>query len=153
MTVKLSTGARNKLAGPSGFSETFASGVIYIYSGPQPLTADSAATGTLLGIVSKDAGVFTFGSVTNGLAFDAPVNGTVQKAAADLWQAVGLAAGTAGWFRLMGNAIDNLGVSATLPRLDGSIGVTGADLNISNTAFEVGTPNTIDVFAFTIPAQ
>lgn len=153
MTVKLSTGARNKLAGPSGFSEMFASGVLYFYSGPQPLTADNAVSGTLLGIVTKDAAAFAFGSPTNGLAFDTPVNGTVQKAAADLWQTIGLAAGTAGWFRLMGNAIDNLGASTTLPRLDGSVGVTGADLNLSNIAFEVGTPNTIDVFAFTIPAQ
>lgn len=153
MTIKLSTGLRNKLAGPSGFGETFAGGVMYIYSGSQPITADAAATGTLLGIVTKDAAAFAFGTLTNGLAFDAPVAGSVSKAAADVWKMFGLALGTAGYFRLMGNAADNLALSTTLPRLDGSIGVSGADLNMSNIAIDVGVPSTIDIFQFTVPAQ
>ena len=41
MTVRLSTGARNALAGETGFGKTFETGVIYIYSGPQPLSADN----------------------------------------------------------------------------------------------------------------
>ena len=154
MTVRLSTKLRNQMAGTTGFGAAFAKGVIYIYSGPQPLTADSAISGTLLGIVTVNSGAFTFGSPTNGLSFDAPVIGTVSKAAAEIWSFVGLVANTAGWFRLMGNASDNLGNDSTflLPRLDGSIGVTGADLNLSNIAVTAGAPNTVDVFAFTIPA-
>ena len=30
MTIKLSTGARNAIAGPTGFGATFANGVIYV---------------------------------------------------------------------------------------------------------------------------
>lgn len=153
MTVRLSTALRNALAGQNGFGKTFDKGVIYVYSGPQPLSADSAVQGTLLGIVTTNGGAFNFGTATNGLAFDTPVNGTVSKAAADAWKFTGLAAGTAGWFRLMGNATDNLGASTTLPRLDGSCATSGADLNISNVNVEVGSPNTIDVFQFTFPAQ
>lgn len=152
MTVKHSTGLRNSLAGPKGFGATFDKGVIYIYSGPQPLSADNAVSGTLLGIVTKDGAAFAFGSPDNGLSFDAPAGGVVAKAAADNWKFTGLAAGTAGWFRLMGNASDNLGNSTALPRLDGSIGTSGADLNLSNIAVAVGAPNTIDVFQYEFPA-
>ena len=151
--MKLSTGLRNALAGATGFGTTFNDGVIYIYSGPPPLTADAAVTGTLLGIVTVDGGAFAFGSPTNGLGFDAPSDGVVSKAAAETWRFTGLADGVAGWFRLMGNASDNLGVSTTLPRLDGTIAVSGADMNLSNINIVTGAPNTIDVFQFTVPAQ
>jgi hypothetical protein len=153
MTVKLSTGARNALAGATGFGATFEAGVLFVYSGPQPLSADNAPSGTLLGIVTRDGGTFAFGSPENGLSFGTPASGTVAKKAADNWKFSGIARGTAGWFRLMGNASDGLGQSATAPRMDGSVGVSGADLNLSNIAVEVGAPHTIDVFQFTIPAQ
>lgn len=153
MTLKLSTGLRTKMAGPSGFGETFEGGVLHIYSGPQPVSPDAPVSGTLLGIVTKDGAPFAFGSPINGLSFGAAVAGVVAKQPADIWKMFGLALGTAGWFRLMGNAADNLGASATLPRLDGSVGVSGADLNMSNIAIDVGVPSTCDIFQFTIPAQ
>jgi hypothetical protein len=131
----------------------FNAGVMYLYSGPQPLSADNPVAGTLLGIATKDGANFAFGSPTNGLVFDAPVAGVISKAAADAWKFTGIAEGTVGWFRLMGNANDALGTSTTLPRLDGSVGTSGADLNLSNIAVAVGAPTTIDVFQFTIPAQ
>lgn len=153
MTIKLSTGLRNNLAGPLGFGATFDKGAIYIYSGPQPLSADSAVTGTLLGVVSVDAGTFTPGSPANGLSFETPTGGAVSKSAAN-WKFTGLAAGTAGWFRLVGNPIDNGAASATLPRMDGSVGTPGAaDMGLSNIAVALGSPSTVDVFQFTVPAQ
>ena len=151
MTVRLSTGLRNNLAGPLGFGSTFDKGVIYIYSGPQPLTADAPVSGTLLGIVTKDGGAFSFGAPANGLTFDVPVGGAVSKST-DAWRLTGLAEGTAGWFRLMGNTADALGASAVKPRLDGTCGTTGADLNVSNISIVVGAPTTIDVFQFAFPA-
>lgn len=153
MTIKLSTGLRTAMAGTIGFAGALANGVIHIYSGPQPTTADSAVTGTLLGIVSTDGLPFAFGTATNGLAFDAASGGSVAKEPDDTWKFSGLENGTAGWFRLMGNPMDNLGASTTLPRLDGSIGTSGADLNLSNISVKAGKPATIDVFDFSIPAQ
>ena len=152
MTIKLSTGLRTALAGDIGFGATFADGVIHIYSGPQPVSADSPVTGTLLGIVTTDGLPFAFGAATNGLVFDTAANGAIPKSA-DLWQFTGIANGTAGWFRLMGNVSDALGSSTDSPRLDGSIGTSNADLNLSNIAVVVGVPATIDVFTFTIPSQ
>jgi hypothetical protein len=153
MTIKFSTGLRNNLAGSTGFAGTFANGVIEIYTGPQPLSADNPPTGTLLGYVTTDGLPFAAGSPTNGLTFDAPASGTVSKAAAATWKTTGIAQGTAGWFRLKGNAADAGAQSTTAVRMDGSIGTSGADLNMSNIAFDVGVPSTIDVFQFTVPAQ
>jgi len=153
MTVRLSTGLRTNLAGDTGFGATFDKGVIYIYSGPQPLTADAAPTGTLLGIVTTGGLPFTWGSATNGLSWEAAASGAITKDASDTWQFTGLANGTAGWFRLMGNDEDNLSTSTTLPRFDGSCGLGSGDLQLSTLSITTGSVNTISVFAFTVPAQ
>ena len=151
MSVRLSTALRNNLAGSTGFAATFANGVIEIYSGTQPATADAAVTGTLLGTVTLNSGAFTPGSPTNGLTFAAASGGAVSKTG--VWSFTGAAAGVAGWFRLKGNAADAGALSTVLPRLDGSIATSGADLNLSNITISIGAPNTIDSFTYTQPAQ
>ena len=151
MTVRLSTKLRDNLAGTTGFAATFANGIIEIYSGTQPVTADAAVTGTLLGTVTLNSGAFTPGTATNGLTFAAASGGAASKSG--VWSFNGVAVGTAGWFRLKGNAVDAGGVSTVLPRLDGSIATSGADLNLSNISIAVSSPNTIDSFQFSIPVQ
>ncbi len=151
MTVRLSTQLRTNLAGTTGFATTFANGIIEIYSGSQPATADAAVTGTLLGTVTLASGAFTAGVATNGLTFAAASAGAVAKSG--VWSFNGAVAGTAGWFRLKGNAADTGALSTTASRLDGSIATSGADLNLSNIVIAVAAPNTIDSFSFTIPAQ
>ncbi len=59
MTLRLSTKLCNNLAGPTGFAATFANGVIDVYTGTQPSSADSAATGTLLGTITQASGAWT----------------------------------------------------------------------------------------------
>lgn len=152
MTVALSTGLRNGMLNATGMKEAFTNGVLYIYSGPQPATADAAVQGTLLMKITKASGAFSFGSATNGLNLGSPSAGVVAKDT-DVWSGVGIAVGTAGWFRLMGNTSDDLGSSTTLARMDGSIGTVGADLNLVSTSIAVGTPLTIDVFQYTLPAS
>ena len=150
MTLRLSTKLRDNLAGTTGFASTFANGVIEIYSGSQPATADSAVTGTLLGTVTLNSGAFTPGVSTNGLTFAAASGGAVSKSG--VWSFNGIAAGTAGWFRLKGNATDAGGVSTILPRLDGSIATSGADMNLSNLSISTSSPVTLDTFSWTQPA-
>ena len=158
MSVQLSTGLRNGMLNATGMYTAFLHGVMYIYSGPQPLNADQAVQGTLLGIVTQTAGAFTQGTAANGLNLtNTPALGVATKEAT-AWQ-VGNGAGTAGWsaagiagwFRLMGNAVDALGTSTTLARMDGSIAQTGGDLNLSSVTTVVAAPATIDVFQFTLP--
>ena len=149
--VRLSTGLRNNLAGTTGFAATFANGVIDIYTGTQPFSADAAISGTLLGRVTLNSGAWTAGAPENGLTFAAAAAGAVSKSG--VWSFTGVNNGTAGWFRLKGNALDNDGASTTLPRVDGSIATSGADLNLSNIAIAIGAPNTVDTFTWTQPAQ
>ena len=127
----------------SGIKEYMRHGFINIYTGSQPASADTAATGTLLGTVSVSA---------IGLTFDAAVAGALSKAAAETWAFTGLAAGTAGWFRMYSAAGTPGSTSTTEPRIDGSIATTGGDMNLSNISVTIGAPNTCDVYSFTLPA-
>lgn len=152
MTIQLSSGLRDKMLTSTGMKTAFANGVMYIYSGTQPVNADAAVSGTLLLKVTLSSGAFVFGTSTNGINLATSSLGVIAKEVAEVWSGVGIAAGTAGWFRLMGNPSDALGSSTTLARLDGSVGTGGADLNVGSTAVAIGTPLTIDVFQFTLPA-
>jgi hypothetical protein len=153
MTIRLSTGLRTAIMGTGGgLSTVLANGVMEIYTGSQPASADAAVTGTLLGTVTLNSGAFTPGVATNGLTWADAVNGVASKSTS-VWSFNGIAAGTAGWFRLKGNAPDAGALSTTLPRIDGSIATSGGDISMSNITVAVGAPNTIDAFTMTLPAQ
>ncbi len=251
MTIRLSTGLRNNLVGAVGLSASFAGGTLEIFSGTQPISADSAETGTLLGTVSIASatwvqetsasatltiggsagsvntvtvgalniipsgavvfntdttvtaaalaaainrnGIYTAtssgaivtvlapagtgaahnglalastvttmtatssGNITGGVAATAglqwgdPSAGTVGKSG--VWSFNGSNNGTAGWFRLKASAADNRLLSTTLVRMDGSVAVSGANMNLSNISISTGAPTTIDSFTVTMPAN
>jgi len=254
MTIRLSTRLRSNLAGPTGFAATFNNGVIDVYTGTQPTTADSAATGTLLGTITQSSGAYTAetlasqtitvagssgsintvtvgtlniiplgavnfitdaattaaalsaainraglytatvsgavvtvkapsgtGATHNGVAFATTVttltatvgaatlsggvtavNGlTFAEASAGavsktgVWSFSGLRDGTAGWFRLRASPADDGSADTTFiyPRLDGSVAVSGADMNLSNITIANGAPCTVDSFTWTQPAS
>jgi hypothetical protein len=68
--------------------------------------------------------------------------------------AVAAGAGTtAGWFRLIASTVDTGASSTDLERLDGSVAVSGADMNLSNISIASGAPSTVDSFTYTQPAQ
>ena len=144
--INYSTGAVNKLLGTSPLKDIFNDSIIQFYTGAQPISADSAVTGTLLGTVTVSGAAFTPGSPTAGLAFDAPSGKTLSKAAAEVWQFKGIAAGTIGYFRLLGNAVDAGATSTSLPRIDGTIGITTGDMKLSTVTSTVGATITIDTF-------
>lgn len=152
MALNFSTGVRQGMANATGLKTMFAKGALYLYSGPQPATADAAVTGTLLGIVTHNDVTFVPGGAADGLNFDTPVLGVLSKAAAENWRTTCDVAGTIGWARLVANAVDSFGSSTTLQRIDMSVATTGADLNLPSVVVIVGTPITIDVFAITLPA-
>lgn len=128
-------------------------GVINIYSGAQPATADAAATGTLLMQITVSSGAFVAGAFGNGLEFENdPLDGVIEKASGETWSAVAIATGVAGYFRFIGNATDAGALSTTLPRIDGSIGTSGADMNLGTTSIVLGRTYTIDSFILTLPA-
>lgn len=150
MALKFSTGLFNQILnsirGAVATTYSLEHGVIYVYSGSQPASADDAVSGTLLGKCTVGGGAFSFGSATNGLDFDAPAGGIMSKAAAETWQISWIADGVAGWARFMGNPTDSLGSSTTLPRIDMRVSTSGAELNIANINAVTGATATVDSF-------
>jgi hypothetical protein len=137
-----------------GLADIFEDCVLEIYSGSQPSDADSAETGTKLCRITVSGGSFTPGSPANGLDWNAPSSGKLSKASGETWSGTNLATGTAGWFRLYDNMY-NTGVdsSAKKIRLDGAVGTSGAQLNMSSTSLTSGATTTIDQFDLTLPAS
>lgn len=92
----------------------------------------------------------------NGLILGAPAAGVISKNA-DVWSMLGLAIGTAGWFRYYGSDTADSGALISTapyyPRMDGSCGVGSGDAQLSSLAVTVGSPHTVDVFTFTVPAN
>lgn len=139
-----------------GISGALLHGAIMIYSGTQPANADAAPTGTLLGIVTVGAGAWTApGSVSNGLDFAASSAAVLNKSGSETWQMVGIATGTAGWFRFVsGVAADSLTTDvSTYPRIDGRISTSGAEMNLSSLSIVIGATTTLDSFQISWPAS
>lgn len=121
MAVNCSTGFRARIMGPSSFESIFNYGSIEIRTGSQPPSADAPATGLLVARITAGGGEWSAGSNANGLRFTRDGHVARNDASQD-WRLAGIAAGTAGWFRLVANAPDDGLHSLTLPRIDGAIG-------------------------------
>lgn len=139
-------------AGGGSLDELLRNGVIEIYTGTQPATADLAETGTKLLRVTIASGAFSSGSPTNGLNLGVPSAGVTSKEALEVWSGVGLAAGTAGWFRYYDNSYTT-GASSTAVRFDGVCGVGTGQLRLSSLTITLGATTTVDSGSITQPAS
>lgn len=135
----------------TGIAQATSSGAVVTVTAP-------AGMGTQWnGLALAAAGITCTGSnfasgvaSVNGLYFAQPSSGTISKDT-PTWSMNGIGVGTAGWFRLYGSN-DPEGASSTLPRMDGSCGVGSGDAQFTSLSVSVGSPHTLDVFTFTIPA-
>lgn len=152
MALRLSTGLRNQLLSTGSFKEILTDGVIRIFPGVQPSTADDAEGASHLVQITLGSGAFTAGQPGNGLEFGTAAGGTLSKNTGEVWSGVAVASGTAGWFRFYANDMTTGAVSDTV-RFDGSISTSGAQLNMSSTAVTTGATTTIDSFTITFPAS
>ena len=144
MAVKVSTGLRNKILDTGSLKSRLALGFIKIYSGAAPATADAAVTGTLLCTISVSSG-------GTGLTFDtAAAAGVLAKNTGETWSGVNAATGTAGYYRF--SAAGDTGVlSTTEERIQGTVGLAGADLNLSSVSLTATVTQTIDYYVATLP--
>jgi hypothetical protein len=130
--------------GDSGLADAFDStGRINIYTGTQPATAATAASGTLLGTLTLASdsvtsatsnGVITFAAITSDTSADA--------------------SGTAGWgriYRTNDTAPGSAG-NTTDRRIDFAIGTSGSDVNFDNVTFVAGGTIAISSLTITIPS-
>lgn len=146
MAIKTSTGLRNTMLTTGSLKEALDGGKIRIFTGPVPASADEAETGTLLCEI-------TVNSTATGLTFESSAeDGVISKAALEIWSGIKLASGRAAYYRHVSAADDGLS-STTLPRIQGSVGLAGADLNLSVIDFEADgvTKQTIDYYTIALP--
>jgi len=131
----------------------FKHGIMEVRSSPMPSTADVAETGTLLLKFTVDAGAFTAGVSTNGLQFEFNSAGQIQILSTQTWQASGITDGTAYYARIYDNAYitGNDAVNLQSPRIQGRVGTSGQDFDITSTSVVSGVLNTCDSMNITQP--
>lgn len=138
MATRIPTNVQNALADlAAGFIDAdVGAGTIQIRSGAQPATANLAATGTLLATL-------TF----NDPAFLAAAAGVSTMDDTPAVTGLGVAAGTAGWFRILDNSGDTV--------MDGAITATGGggELEMNTTTVSIGLAVTITAGTLTMPAS
>lgn len=141
----------HRLVGGS-WKDIFKDGLLRIYSGGQPTTADDGETGTQLLEITISSGLFAAEAPANGLNFGTSTAGVIGKSSTEIWSGVGMVNGTAGWFRFYDNNRVT-GSSTTARRFDGSCATSGGQLNMSSTSIVAGATTTIDSFNVTLPAS
>ena len=146
MALKTSTGLRNAMLVDGSLAAAFDLGRIEIYAGTVPGTADEAIPGgaTLLCTITNN-------STATGTTMDTVAYaGSVSKAPAEVWSGVNVATGTATFYRHVG-ATDDGTLSTTQPRLQGTVGTVGAELNLSAINLTNGATQTIDYYSVALP--
>lgn len=89
----------------------------------------------------------------NGLDFGPVAAGVLTKDASQTWTGVAVATGTAGWFRFT-SAVADSGAADSLEtevRMDGAVGTSGQQLNMSSTSFVTSATQTVSSFSITLP--
>lgn len=114
----------------SGSTNTY--GQILIYTGSQPATPQTAASGTLLVTINF-----------NNPSFGTASSGTASMVTSTAVSATVSTSGTAGWFR-----VQNRGANAVF---DGAISTSGSDMNFDNINFVAGGTATINSMSITVP--
>lgn len=147
MSLKISTGLRNKMLDTGSLKSIFAASFIKIYSGTPPAAADDAIGGgnTLLCTISINSTGTGVNMATGASA------GVLPKNPSDVWSGVNAASGVATFYRHVA-AGDTAAASTTEARLQGTIDIAGAEMNLSSTSLTSGATQTIDYYSIALPA-
>ena len=145
MAIQISSGLRDHLLISGSFKSALDGGVLRLYTGAIPATADADSSGlTVLCTISLDA---TGTGITCGSTVTA---GILSKNTAEIWRGLIGTTGTATFFRFM--AISDTGAaSTTAKRVQGTIGLVGADLNFSNVNLVASNYRVIGSLNVTLP--
>lgn len=135
----------------STFMPLFDGGVIRVFSGSKPASANDAETGTLLGYITRNGVPIGYGAYA-GLKYQQSGPYIMN----DVYMTFGItpiASGEASWFRIVGPNPDDGGASFSLPRIDGSVTAIGGggQLQLPSTALEHGLTIIPISFLYAIP--
>lgn len=142
--MKASTGLRNGMLDANPLKTLLALGEIRIFRGTAPASADDViAGGDLLVTITESSGA-------TKLSFAASaVDGVISKDAA-VWSGVVAITDTAAYYRHVLPA-DTNSASTTDPRIQGTVGLAGADLNLTDLALILSATQTIDFYVVALP--
>ena len=145
MAIKISTALRNAILASGSVRSSLNGGLIKIYSGTVPASADSAlGSAVLLCVISLN-------STGTGISFAATASGGIlTKNLSEIWSGTNVASGTASFYRHTA-ALDTGESSTTQLRIQGSVGTAGADLNLTSTSLINGAPQLIDYYSVAMP--
>jgi len=143
--AKFSTGLRNAMLTGQSFKATMDGGLINIYAGTPPATADDSVAGaTPILTLSVDG-------TGGGLHFATTAeNGALGKDTSELWKGVIQATDAATWFRFVASG-DTGAQSSTEARIQGTIGVAGTDMLMANTTLTATEEFTLNYFTVVLP--
>lgn len=142
--MKLSTGLRNSILSTGSLKAALAGGELRIYSGAVPADADASIGAAVL--------LSTIKNGSSGINFDAAaVAGVLNKAPGETWSGVNAASGAASFFRHV-LAADSGALSTTAVRIQGTVAVAGADMNLTSVALSSGATQTVDFYSVAMPA-
>jgi hypothetical protein len=145
--IKLSTGLRQALAISGSLKATLDGGLVQIYSGAIPASADAAlGSAVLLNEISVggDGTPVTFEAAAPG--------GILVKNVAETWVGTNEADGTPTFFRYVKNG-DAGDASASAVRFQGTAGPLGSDMFIATLPLVNGQPLSFELFQLAIPEQ
>ena len=144
MALKLSTGLRNAMLDSSNLRTTINGGLIKVYDGTVPATADAALSGNTL------LCTFSLNSTGAGINFDtAAVGDTLSKAPAEVWAGNPAATGTGTFYRHVAVGDDGT-LSTTQARIQGEVG-PGHEMILATSVFTVGVNRELDFYTITFP--
>lgn len=124
--AKFSTGLRDSMMAGQSFKGTMDGGVLHIFGGTAPASADDSEGAAPLLVT------LTVNGSGGGLNFDTTAsNGALSKAPGELWKGEVAATGNATWFRFVASG-DTGASSTTEARVQGTIGAAAADMLIAN---------------------
>ena len=128
MTIRFNTAQRNMLA--DAVASDIGGSTLSIYTGTQPATANDAASGTKLVDITINS-------------FNAAASGSATLYTSTPNTGVAVAAGTAGWGRIV----------STYGSIDGTVGTSGTDFTINSTSISNGATVTLTAMTVTQPAS
>jgi hypothetical protein len=122
------------IAGVNALAATANGGTLNIYTGTQPADANTALSGNTLLVTLTFSGTAFGGGVASGSAGSRVVTANANTITAG----TAVATGTATFFRIL--------TSGSAACIDGTVGVSGCDLNLSTTAVSTGAVVSVSSF-------
>jgi len=143
MAERQSTGLCNGLLLTGSLAALFSAMEVRIFAGTPPATADADCTANTLLCTVKNYNGGSPIAATFDTVVAAP--GVLAKKPSETWSGVNGNTGTATFYRLVNHTDDNT-LSTTFVRVQGLIGVGGADMNVASVAFVSGATFPINAF-------